>query len=66
MIRLSESRRSQMNEFHKSTYSHVNGDCVEVAEGAVTRVRDSRNRARATLAFPATEWRALLADIDSL
>ncbi|MFC3997711.1 DUF397 domain-containing protein [Nocardiopsis sediminis] len=53
-------------EFHTSSYSHSGGECVEVSEGAKTLVRDTRNREHATLAFPAAEWRALLADIDSL
>ncbi|MFC3998966.1 DUF397 domain-containing protein [Nocardiopsis sediminis] len=54
-----------MSEFHKSTYSHAHGDCVEVAEGSPTLVRDSRHRSEATLSFSAHEWTALVADIDA-
>ncbi|MFC4565696.1 DUF397 domain-containing protein [Nocardiopsis mangrovi] len=54
-----------MPDFHKSTYSHAHGDCVEVAEGPKALVRDSRNRDAATLTVSAREWVALLADIDA-
>lgn len=49
-----------MPEYHKSSYSggrHEN--CVEVAEGPVTRVRDTQNR-RLVLEVPAPEWARLL------
>ncbi|MFC4562048.1 DUF397 domain-containing protein [Nocardiopsis mangrovi] len=53
--------------WHKSSYSGGNNNnCVEVAEGTATLMRDSRHRDLAALAFPVTEWRAFLADIDSL
>ncbi|MFC4560578.1 DUF397 domain-containing protein [Nocardiopsis mangrovi] len=58
------SRRAP--EWHKSSYSGAQGSCVEVTESALVRVRDTQNRALATLAFPSDEWRAFLADIDSL
>jgi hypothetical protein len=47
-------------EFHKSSYSSTSGQCVEVSEGRDTLVRDTQNRDKATLAFPASEWAALL------
>jgi hypothetical protein len=53
-------------DFHKSSYSHVKGDCVEVSEGSTTLIRDTKHRDGVTLAVPASEWRALLADVDSL
>ncbi|WP_067966409.1 DUF397 domain-containing protein [Nocardiopsis trehalosi] len=53
-------------DWHKSTYSGASGECVEVAEGLVTLVRDTQNRERGTLAVPAREWVALLADLDRL
>ncbi|CAL9550273.1 hypothetical protein SUDANB121_04441 [Nocardiopsis dassonvillei] len=47
--------------FRKSSYSGGNGgDCVEVAEGAETLVRDTRNRELGHLGFSAEEWTALL------
>ncbi|MFC4563430.1 DUF397 domain-containing protein [Nocardiopsis mangrovi] len=55
-----------MNDFHKSSYSHSSGECVEVAEGPTTLVRDTKHRDGVVLAVPASEWRALLADLDSL
>ncbi|MFC4565376.1 DUF397 domain-containing protein [Nocardiopsis mangrovi] len=52
--------------WHKSTYSGGTNDCVEVAEGARTLVRDTQNRDGAVLSFPVPEWRALLVDLDRL
>ncbi|WP_082376451.1 DUF397 domain-containing protein [Nocardiopsis sp. NRRL B-16309] len=47
--------------WHKSSYSGGNGgDCVEVAEGAATAVRDTQNRELGYLTFPGGEWTALL------
>ena len=52
-------------DWRKSTYSTANGgSCVEVktaTSGVV--VRDTTNRAGAALAFSASAWRALLADV---
>ncbi|MFC4564169.1 Scr1 family TA system antitoxin-like transcriptional regulator [Nocardiopsis mangrovi] len=59
-----EDRGDRMNEFHKSSYSTAGGECVEVAEGDATRVRDTRYRDGVTLTVPASEWRAFLADVD--
>ena len=47
--------------WHTSSYSSPNGECVEVSEGPVTGVRDSKHRDHAVLAFPHTEWHAFLA-----
>lgn len=47
--------------FHKSSYSANESACVEVADlpsGAA--VRDTRNRSLGVLAFPSSEWAALL------
>lgn len=50
--------------WHTSTYSDSSGgNCVEVAEGATTAVRDTQNRGHAQLAFPAAEWEAFLASL---
>lgn len=50
------------NEWRTSSYSQNGGQCVEVREHADTvELRDTQNRKAATLAFPATEWAALLA-----
>jgi hypothetical protein len=52
--------------WHKSTYSESGAHCVEVANDAVTLVRDTQNRERGALAVPAREWVALLADLERL
>ncbi|WP_026123888.1 DUF397 domain-containing protein [Nocardiopsis chromatogenes] len=47
--------------WHKSSYSGGStGSCVEVAEGAATAVRDTRNREQGHLEFPAAEWTAFV------
>ncbi|MDT0329543.1 DUF397 domain-containing protein [Nocardiopsis lambiniae] len=47
--------------WHTSSYSNQQGGhCVEVAEGAVTAVRDTQNRHLGHLDVPAAEWTALL------
>ena len=46
--------------FHKSTYSNDGSHCVEVKEGSETLVRDTQNRDKGILSFPASEWAALL------
>ncbi|WP_243742270.1 DUF397 domain-containing protein [Actinorugispora endophytica] len=41
--------------------SGSHGECVEVADTpGASAVRDTRNRDKATLLFPAAEWRAFL------
>jgi hypothetical protein len=49
--------------WHKSTYSAGSENCVEVAEGRVTGVRDTRYRELGCLDVPAGEWAALLASV---
>ena len=50
-----------MNDWHKSSYSGGDGgNCVEVAEGSVTSIRDTQNRELGHLVVPAPEWTALL------
>ena len=53
-----------IRHWHKSSFSGPNDpNCVEVAEGATTAVRDTQNRELGHLAFPAGEWASL---VDSL
>ncbi|MDT0331345.1 DUF397 domain-containing protein [Nocardiopsis lambiniae] len=56
-----------MNErtWHTSSYSGAQGDCVEVSEGLIIAVRDTRNRELGHLGFTASEWTALLGALDS-
>ncbi|ASU58417.1 DUF397 domain-containing protein [Nocardiopsis dassonvillei] len=49
--------------WHKSTYSTAAENCVEVAEGQVTGIRDTQNRQLGHLSAPAPEWTALLAAV---
>jgi hypothetical protein len=51
-----------MGDWRKSTYSDANGgNCVEVADAAnVVLVRDTTDRAGATLALSATAWQTFL------
>ncbi|MEU3018920.1 DUF397 domain-containing protein [Nocardiopsis sp. NPDC007018] len=50
-----------MTEWYKSSYSNAAENCVEVSEGAETRVRDTQNREAGNLSFTSAEWTALLA-----
>lgn len=50
--------------WHKSSRSHGNGDCVEVAfAGTLIGVRDSKDLAGPVLAVGPAEWSALLTGI---
>ncbi|WP_067974319.1 DUF397 domain-containing protein [Nocardiopsis trehalosi] len=51
--------------WHKSSYSSAKGqNCVEAAAApGVAAVRDTQNRDLGHLAFPASEWTALLAEV---
>lgn len=51
--------------WHTSSYSGARGDCVEVAEGQSTAVRDTRNREAGHLSFCTGEWSALLGTLAS-
>ena len=46
----------------KSSLSHANGNCVEVADlpGGQVGMRDSKNASGPVLRFPSEEWRAFL------
>ncbi|MFC3994330.1 DUF397 domain-containing protein [Nocardiopsis sediminis] len=57
---------AQHDAWHKSSYSESMSNCVEVAEGPVTRIRDTQHRGAAVLAVPAREWVALVADLGRL
>lgn len=46
--------------WHKASYSSTGDDCVEVCEGPMTGMRDTKHRADVELAVPAHEWVALL------
>ncbi|MEU0241868.1 DUF397 domain-containing protein [Nocardiopsis sp. NPDC006198] len=46
--------------WHTSSYSAERGECVEVSEGPVTWVRDTKHRELGVLCFAADEWHAFL------
>ncbi len=46
--------------WHKASYTNDRGACVEVAEGAVTGVRDTKHRELGALFFGGGEWQAFL------
>ncbi|MYW03189.1 DUF397 domain-containing protein [Streptomyces sp. SID3343] len=49
--------------WHKSSYSHNDGDCVETAStpGAVVAVRDTKALSAGNLAIPNNAWTRLTA-----
>ncbi|MEU3017312.1 DUF397 domain-containing protein [Nocardiopsis sp. NPDC007018] len=49
-----------MAEWHKSSYSGARGDCVEVAEGLVTGIRDTKNLHLGHLEASWMEWKAFV------
>ncbi|MFK0215127.1 DUF397 domain-containing protein [Streptomyces sp. NPDC090298] len=58
-------RHDALTEWTKSSYSAVNGDCVEVkAQGALlVRVRDSKDIDRPGLGVSAETWSAFVLDV---
>ncbi|WP_370013343.1 DUF397 domain-containing protein [Nocardiopsis sp. Huas11] len=54
---------SRMNDWHKSSYSPNGSNCVEVAEGVTTAVRDTQNRELGQLDFASGEWAALVGSL---
>jgi hypothetical protein len=55
---------SLVNDWHKSSYSGgANNNCVEVAEGATTAVRDTQYRELGQLEFATNEWTALVGSL---
>ena len=49
----------------KSSLSHANGNCVEVADlsDGLVGMRDSKNITGPVLGFPSEEWRAFLGGV---
>ncbi|WP_371612469.1 DUF397 domain-containing protein [Streptomyces clavifer] len=58
------SRHDKLSEWTKSSYSAVNGDCVEVkaAGNSAVAVRDSKDPRTGILEFAAATWSAFLSD----
>lgn len=47
-------------DWHKSSYSGKGANCVEVAEGEQTLIRDTQHRDQTHLTIPASEWHAFI------
>lgn len=58
-------RHDELTSWTKSSYSAVNGDCVEIkAEGRDTvAVRDSKDPGCGTLGFTAGTWSTFILDV---
>lgn len=46
--------------WHTASYSAERGECVEVSEGPITGVRDTKHRGLGALFFGSGEWQAFL------
>lgn len=46
--------------WHKASYTNDRGACVEVAEGPITGVRDTKHRELGALFFSGGEWESFL------
>jgi hypothetical protein len=55
-------RSATVSFWTKSSLSHANGNCVEVADllGGQVGMRDSKDASGPVLGFPPEEWRAFL------
>ena len=55
-------RSATVSSWTKSSLSHANGNCVEVADlpGCQVGMRDSKDLSGPVLRFPPEEWRAFL------
>jgi len=57
-------RDRRVSGWHKTSYSAPDKACLEVSHsGAAVAVRDSKNRAAGSLAFPSRAWARFLADV---
>lgn len=66
LLRTEETiRPATASPWTKSSLSHANGNCVEVADlpGGQVGMRDSKDAGGPVLQFPAEEWRAFLSGI---
>ena len=56
---------SRLGNWRKSSYSGVQGDCVEVAPGhELVGVRDTKDRDGGTLVFSRRQWDAFVQKLD--
>lgn len=64
-LRTEMARPTATSPWTKSSLSHANGNCVEVADlkGGQVGMRDSKDIAGPVLGFPAEEWQAFLGGV---
>jgi hypothetical protein len=62
---MAKSEGSRREPWAKSSYSAGAQNCVEVAKGPSTGIRDTRYRELGHLDVPAEEWSALLRAVRS-
>ncbi|MEE2038759.1 DUF397 domain-containing protein [Nocardiopsis sp. CT-R113] len=55
-----EATSVPFSPWHTASYSVERGECVEVSEGPVTGVRDTKHRELGALFFKPEEWQAFL------
>ncbi|MEV2275328.1 DUF397 domain-containing protein [Nocardiopsis sp. NPDC049922] len=55
-----EATLAPVSPWHTASYSAERGECVEVAEGPITGVRDTKHRDLGALFFCGNEWQAFL------
>ncbi|GAA3979613.1 DUF397 domain-containing protein [Thermobifida alba] len=58
--RIASRPLTTVRQWHTASYTHEQSACVEVSEGPVTGIRDSKNRDLGALFFPADEWAAFV------
>jgi hypothetical protein len=57
-------RDLRVSGWHKTSYSSPDKSCLEVSHsGAAVAVRDTKNRAAGSLAFPPRAWARFLAGV---
>jgi hypothetical protein len=63
--RVSVSAEVARETWRKSSYSYVEGSCIEVAGSTdrLVRVRDSENPSGLMLAFDRVQWEAFIDDV---
>ncbi|AFR08098.1 DUF397 domain-containing protein [Nocardiopsis alba] len=59
-MEVAHAQPTPASPWHKASYTNDRGECVEVSEGPITGVRDTKHRELGALFFNADEWQAFL------